>query len=309
MTRRRPIAAVVGLLLGLFHLGGDLTIRAADPEVQPAAHPAPTSAASVRFSQQPAHVGDRVAQQLSVKLDLSTTITQSGQIANRSTTSLERQQLRLIEVQEVVAGHVRRAKVVFRKHREKSPENEDPQQLVAQSVEGKSYLVAREGKQLIVTDLEGAIPPQKEFEMVVNDMQMLGQPNPLAKFLVGRTLHVGDKLQLPKQIAEQLLGLGDPFGKVKKFEFQLQDLQVIDEQPCAVFAAIIALAGDAQSPIKVNVQGQFAIQTASCRTVVSRLTGPLNLATTERTALGSYLYTVEGGLRVAIRSQYASPIQ
>jgi len=306
MPRIRHFFAAIGILLCLFHGSDRFTTRAAEPEVQPATYTAPLPATGMQFTQQPARRGDRVVQELGVELDLSTTIMQSGQVANQSTTSLRRQQLRLIEVQEIVDGRVRRVSVAFRKSREKSPENKDSQALVAQPVEGKTYLVTRDGDRLIVTDQEGLIPPQKEFEIVANSMQMLGRPNPLAKFLVGRTVEVGDRLQLPEKIAEQLLGLGDHFGKVKKFELQLQALQTIDDQPCAVFVATIELAGDADSPIHVNVKGQLAIQTATCRTVMALLVGPLNLATTERTALGSYLYTMEGGLRVTVRSQYSS---
>ena len=134
----------------------------AEPVIEPSSYQAPAPASNatqtVRFNQQQAEVGDRVTQQVSLDFELQSTILQSGQIANQSTTSVRRRQQRLIEALEVTQGQVRRAKVSFPHSRVVSPENPDPQTEVSQPVEGKSYLVTRNGQQLFITDLEGLIP-------------------------------------------------------------------------------------------------------------------------------------------------------
>ncbi|MCG8449454.1 MAG: hypothetical protein MI725_07740 [Pirellulales bacterium] len=269
------------------------TIRAAD---------SPRQAAT--FRQEPARVGDRVAQHVNASLDLQTAILQADQLANQSSSALRRQQQRFIEVTEVAEGQVRRAHVKFPISRLTSPENEDPQQEIVQSVEGKSYNVTRQGDRLLVTDAAGSIPPLDEFEIVVNSLQTLGLPSPLAKFLLGRTVHLGERLPAPPQIAAQMMGFDNPLGEIQKFEFQLQELRTIDEQPCAVFAARIEATGDHVNPIQVNVAGQVIIQIETCRTVAAELGGPLSMTATERTDQGSFQYSAEGEMHVAIRSQY-----
>ncbi len=184
-------------------------------EVQPATHvapvllPEPTVAAGVQFSQQPAQVGDRVAQQVDLELNLSTSIIQSGQLAHQENMSMERRQQRLVEVTEVAEGKVRRARVTFSRSRHKTPENDDSEQEVVQPVEGKTYLLTRQGKQLLVTDPQGVIPPREEFKIVFSSMQSLGLPNPLAQFLLTRTIQVGQTLELPKEIDSQMFGFGN----------------------------------------------------------------------------------------------------
>lgn len=287
----------------------DRSVRTAThtgPVRLPDADPTPT----VRFSQLPARVGDRVAQEVRVELNLTTTITQSGQVAHQGTNSMERQQHRGIEVLEVADNRVRRAEVAYRTCRqvlrEGKPENGLPEtKSMPQPVEGKSYFVTRNGRKLVITDTEGNIPPLEEFKIVSENMQTLGQPSPLAKYLLGREFTVGDWVALPKRIAEQLLGLGDPFGKVHAFELQLLGIEVIDGQRCARFAAKIQAVASEQGQISLDLAGHVVIQIATCRTVNAELAGLVNMSSEEKTWRGSFQYAAEGGMKVSIHSTYA----
>jgi len=256
----------------------------------------------VTFHQQPAQVGDQVGQKLAIDLDVSTTIVQSGQMANQDTATVRRRQDRLIEVIEVAGGRVRRARVSFPHSRYRSPENPDPTQLEIQAVEGKSYLVERRGEQLLVTDHQGAIPLQDEFEIVVNSVQTLGLPNPLAKFLLQRAISIGERIEVPHELAEQIMGFGDSLGEVKKFELELKELLVVDGQRCALFGATLEIRGHQDHPMEVDIEGSVTIQIDTCRTIEAKLAGPLHMTATEP----SYQITAEGGLKLAIRSHYGS---
>lgn len=316
MILNRFLAILVNL--GLVVLGLSQIVLAANNEVQPASLtvpatppvksaatlPAKATADEVTFAQQAAQVGDRVAQTVDVDLQVHTTITQAGQTAHESQASLKRRQQRFVEVLEVIDGSVRRAHVTYPLCRVTSPENDQPEQEVVQAVEKKSYLVTRQGERLLVTDVDGAIPPQAEYEIVVTSLQNFGLPNPLIKFLLGRTIHVGERLQLPQEIAEQLMGFGEQFGKVEQFELVLKSVQKIDGQPCAVFGATIEAVGEPANPIKLRAFGQIVIQTKTCRTVRAELSGPLTLSTVERTPEGSFQYSARGNMHVAIESQY-----
>ncbi len=308
MILYRFLALLVGL--GLVVLGLPQIVWAANNEVQPASLTVPTTlpakvaAGVVTFVQQPAQVGDRVAQTVEANLQVHTTITQSGQRANESQTSLKRRQQRFVEVLEVVDGSVRRAHVTYPLSRVTSPESENPEQEVVQAVEKKSYFVTREGERLLVTDAEGTIPPQDEFEIVVTSLRNLGQPNPLIKFLLGRTIRVGERLQLPQEIAEQMMGFGEQFGKVEQFELELKSVREIERHPCAVFGATIEAVGEPANPIRIRAFGQVVIQIKTCRTVRAELSGPLTLSTVERTPAGNFQYSARGNMHVAIRSQY-----
>lgn len=305
MAEQRSFILIVGMILAL-----PVQVAAEENPIQlvtsvaPEARPAAAGADQVTFAQQAAQVGDRVAQTLGVELQIHTTITQAGQQAHQGQTSLKRRQQRFVEVLEIANGRVRRAHVTFPLARVTSPENEDPEQETVQPVEAKSYFVTRDGERLLVTDTAGAIPAQAEFEIVVTSLQNLGQPNPLIKFLLNRTIRIGDRLQLPQAIAEQLMGFGDQFGKVEQFELALKSIEEIDGQRCAVFGSTIEAVGEPANPVRIKAFGQVVIQAATCRVVRAELSGPLTLSSAEHTPAGSFEYKAQGNMRLAVQAQY-----
>jgi hypothetical protein len=271
----------------------------------------PVASHTVRFAQLTANIGDRVGQEVRVELNLSTTITQSGQVAHQSQHVIQRRQDRGIEVLEVAEGRAGRVHVTYltsrQVRREARVEQEQAEgQAIPQPIEGKSYYVTRQGQQLLITDQDDNIPPLEQYQLVLENMQTLGQPNPLARFLLGRTFITGERIALPQSLAEQLLGLGEPFGKVQSFELELTGSDRIDGQQCALFTATIAAVALEQGEIGLNITGRLAIQTATCRTVAAELTGPVQMASEERTGRGSFQYRATGDMRLSIHSTYAT---
>jgi len=270
---------------------------------------ADVAAKKIRFQQRPTQVLDQVVQTVDVQIEVETTITQSGQVAHQSTALQHRQVERMIEVKQVAEGQIRTAEVAFRTFRKRSPENKDLQHFVAAPVEGKVYRVTRDGKKLIVTDLDGAIPPQDEYQHVVDNVQTLGLPNPLTDFLVGKTVTVGERLQLPKQIAEKMLNFGstekeNPLGAIETFELQLTEIKQIEGRQCAVFAAKIVARGADEGPIQMQIAGKFVFETATTRVLSTELHGPITLSVDQGSGQNSFHYTVDGDMKIAIHSQY-----
>jgi len=310
MAKKTSLILVAAMLFAATQPAAAQQVAVVDGGIQPVAHAAPLglpaapAADRVTFAQQPTQVGDRVAQTLGVDLQIQTTITQAGQQAHQGETTLRRKQQRFVEVLEVAEGAVRRAHVTFPVSRVTSPEHEDPAQEVVQPVEGKSYLVTRDGERLRVTATAGSIPAQAEFEIVVTSLQNLGLPNPLIKFLLNRTVQVGERLTLPQAVAEQLMGFGDQFGKVKQFELELKSIDQIDGQRCAVFGSTIEAIGEPANPVRIKAFGEVVIQAETSRTVRAELSRPLSLSPAEHTPAGSFAYKALGNVRLAVQAQY-----
>ena len=75
-----------------------------------------------------------------------------------------------------------------------------------------------------MTDLDGAIPPRNEYDIVMNTMESFGQPNLLAEFLLPREIRIGERLEVLADIAKKMLGF-DSLGDVQKFELYLQEVR------------------------------------------------------------------------------------
>jgi hypothetical protein len=219
---------------------------ATPPLVLPASASVPTTPAAaplgpaVRFEQQETHVGDRAVQRLGLHLALTTKIVQSGQVAHESSADLRRQQQRTIDVLAVAEGRAVNAKATFDLSRRQSPDQPALAELKPLPIEGKSYLMSRDGDKLTVTDLEGRIPPLDEYKLVAESLESVGQPNPLAVVLAGRELRVGQRVFVPRDMAQALLGFGSPeLARIHRFELTLNRLAPLVEgaEPVAIFGA------------------------------------------------------------------------
>lgn len=287
------------------------TTIAVDPAIVSAtAASVATSASSgqvVRFHQRPTVAGDRVAQRLGVHLVLTTKITQSGQTAHESSNAMRRQQQRIIEVLEAVDGRAVKTKVSFPLSRRQSPESGSPDELAVQPIEGKTYFMQRDGERLTITDAAGRIPPTEEYKLVAESLENVGKPNPLALMLVDRHVTVGQRILVPRDMVEQLLGFDDPVGSVRRFELTLVRVDAADEtHPAeqALFQTGIEIVPNDSSPLTISLKGEMVVETETCRLASVALNGPVSMSTIERTSLGIYQYSAGGELQLAIRSWY-----
>jgi hypothetical protein len=222
---------------------------------------------------------------------------------------MRRQQQRVIEVLEAVDGRAVKAKASFPLSRRQSPESGSPDELATQPIEGKSYIMQREGDRLTITDMAGHIPPAEEYKLVAESLENVGKPNPLALLLVERHVMVGQRILVPRDMVEQLLGFDDPVGSVRRFELTLVRVDEADEtHPVerAVFQTGIEIVPNDASPLTISLKGEMVVETESCRLASVELAGPVSLSTIERTSAGIYQYSAGGELQLAIRSQYST---
>jgi hypothetical protein len=282
---------------------------ARDAAVAPAAAQTPVEKAplAVRFAQQEARVGDRVVQRIGVHLGLTTKITQSGQVAHESTNEMRRQQQRTVEVLAAADGRASKTRASFQVSRRQAPDSPDPNALTAQPIEGKTYLMERDGDRLTITDPQGAIPPLEEYKLVAESLENVGKANPLAELLVARRLTIGERILVPRELVQPLLGFDDPLGTVRRFELTLARLDEPEtDRParCAAFQTSIDVAPSDDSPLEISLRGEMLIETDTCRVSSVDLAGPVQLSSIERTPGGIFQFSAGGDLKLAIRSQY-----
>jgi hypothetical protein len=299
------------VVLTTSHVARAQSTIAIDESVEPAAASnlaaAPAAGKVVRFYQQPTAVGDRVDQRLGVHLSLTTKITQSGQTAHESSNEMRRQQHRMLEVLEAAGGQAIKARASFPVSRRQSPEHANPDELAVQPIEGKTYFMRREGEKILVTDQDGHIPPLEEYKLVTESLENVGKPNPLAVLLVDRHVAVGQRILVPRDLVQQLLGFDDPVGTVRRFELTLVRVDAADEDnPAerAVFQSGIEIVPNDASPLTISLQGEMVVETQTCRLASVELRGPVSLSSIERTSGGIFQYSAGGELQLGIRSQY-----
>ena len=140
--------------------------------------------------------------------------------------------------------------------------------------------------------------------MVAQQMEMVGRPNPLAEFLAGREVAVGETLELPKEVASQIFNLSDKFGEVTHFTLTLQKVQRENGANCAQFLADVEAASSDASQMRLHVEGPLFVQIDNCRATKISLTGPLGMSETRGTYSTAYQVIGTGRLQMNIASTF-----
>jgi hypothetical protein len=143
-----------------------------------------------------------------------------------------------------------------------------------------------------------------EYEIVAQHMEMVGRANPLAEFLAGRSLLVGQTVELPKDIASRILNLGEQLGDVTRFALTLKKLELREGAPCAVFNAHIEATSNNASQMRLEIEGQLVVDTETCRAVRVDLTGPIAMSETRGSFSTSYQLIGTGQLKMNVVSTF-----
>lgn len=260
-----------------------------------------TAGQAVTFTRRGAVVGDQVEQTITVDLQLDTTARSGQQILDQQQTTLKRDHQRLVTTTQAPTGRSIAATVAYRK----ADRILNGGAVESEPVAGKTYHCQRDGKTLRITTPEGELPPLSEFQIVALNMESLGVENPLVKFFHGRTMHVGETVNLPVELAGKLLGFEDQLGKATQFSMTLVEVRSVDGRPCAVLKTKIQAASAGNGQMGLLVEGPLVMQIDACRAVSAKFTGPIGMSETHPAPGGSAMQvTGTGKLSVAIRTRY-----
>ena len=285
-----------------------------DSQVEQAAFTRPASgdaAQKVSFSRQATRVGDEIEQNLGLELRMTMTMRQANEMVGKSQTTVRTNQKRVLTTTEVDHGRIVAVRLqypVATKHESivEGTEINEPT-LSPQPVQGKTYICRRdsgENGEMVVTDEAGNRPPTDEYEIVAQQMQMVGRPNPLAQYLDGRTITVGEKVELPAAVASQVFNLGDKFGKVSRFTLMLKKVQTEDDVKCAMFQANVEAFANAATQMRLEVEGPLVVDVATCRAQKISLGGPIGMSETRGSYSTAYQVIGTGKLQMSVASIY-----
>jgi hypothetical protein len=172
-----------------------------------------------------------------------------------------------------------------------------------QPIAGNTYFIARRGAQLAVTDELGKPVTGEEEKLLRLHMETFGEPNPLAQFLDGKHINVGQSVDVPDEVARKLLGLTGNSGKTDKLSLRLRDVKRIEGIDCAVFETLLRTHGQ-ETSMSLLTKGELVIEANSCRTRSIRLQGPIAISETHGPTEGRFVISTNGTLQVAVRTSF-----
>ncbi|MEN1681227.1 MAG: hypothetical protein AAGJ46_16690 [Planctomycetota bacterium] len=257
---------------------------------------------SITFTQRAPAVGDQSELTIAVDFQLTTTSRAGKQVLGQSETKLRRDHKRVVTTTALGPTGPIAATVSYAQAEQSVNDGpSDPEPVV-----GKTYYCERRGERLVVTTEAGALPPLDEYKIVATNMETLGKKNPLAEYFAGRTVTVGEELELPLELAGRLLGFDKQLAVAKRFSLKLKSIENVGGEPCAVFQTRIDAGSGGRGQMGLMVGGPLVMQAAGCRTVSAELNGPIGMSESQVTAGGSRQITGVGKMKVSLGSRYRS---
>lgn len=262
--------------------------------------PSLAAAESATFGRRPTVVGDAIEQTLRVEMRLHTTSRQGAEVVDEASSEVDRSQRRRVTASRTRAGRVSGATVQF--FEATSTHNGES---TTDVVAGKSYQCERgeDDKLTVLTD-KGLMPSMEEYALVARAMETLGAASPLAEYLAGKTVEVGERLDLPAELAQRALGFDKQFGTVDRFLLELQELHEVDGRRVARFGATIEASGAGTGQMGLVIEGVFEIEEPTCRVVAADLTGPIAVSGLRGVGVVAHQMDGRGRMRMQLAARF-----
>lgn len=259
----------------------------------------------LQFTNRAAQPNDTANQTIQCELDAERTIRQHNQVVDTSKQQLRRRQVRTVTLLETQAGIAARAKISFALSSTKVKAGKDGAIEAKQPVEGNTYLVARKREELLITNESGGMITEEEDKILRAQLTAFGKPNPLAEFLNGKRIRVGDDIKVPDEVAVELLGLTGNQGKTDGLTLKLTGIQSVDSTNCAVFETLLRSHSDENS-ISLLMKGELIIDPTTCRTRSINLHGPVAISERKGPSVGRFTVSTNGSLKVAVSNEHGT---
>ncbi len=263
------------------------------------------------FHYLPANPGDQYHQHVHYQVDLATQMHQSGQVISDAKQIMHSQQKRHVKILPRRADGGSTVEVRFDQAQQQVGRAPDKLQKIHQPINGKSYRVSRDSQQrLTVVSTRGKPVTPEEAQMVELAMQSVGRPNPLGLFLNGKTLQIGQQIELPENVAADLFSASPQSKagkKIGKFLLTLREIrtdQDRNQSPSALFNITIEMATEDASTTPTTIGGHLVLDIQSSRAVSTQIEGPVHI--TEQRGPKQASFTVEGRgvMRMASSTRY-----
>ncbi|MCC7084946.1 MAG: hypothetical protein IT427_08055 [Pirellulales bacterium] len=241
---------------------------------------------------------------MNYELELDVSLRQAQQVVSSEKQQLVRKQTRQITVMKTVGECVMQVRVHYPKAQATVTRGKESGHNETQPIEGKTYLVERVKNDLVIHHEDGGEVPEEERSLVAASMDSVGRPNPLGKFLNGKTVAIGQTLVLPNEMATDLLGLRETGGNAQRVELTLHTVRQEPDRRVADFAMLVVIKPDASTSL--DIEGHIQLDVDTCQVAAANFTGPVAIEETYGPKGHTFQMRSDGTMRVAIRSHYAN---
>ncbi|TQF17385.1 hypothetical protein FJV41_03620 [Myxococcus llanfairpwllgwyngyllgogerychwyrndrobwllllantysiliogogogochensis] len=268
---------------------------------------------TIRFTKKDAVVGESEEQRLRMEMTQEFSVTapemepesislKSAMVQNQVLTTLAAKG-RIVTQRKIAYGEVQDVT--------KDGNGKETREVAA--VSGKSYLGEFKKGRIAVTDLDGMAVTKQVREMVVSDLEGLGEEDPIVAAFPEAPLKIGDSVErVAKAFQDSLQKGGGGDGVVfKDTRIQLSEIRHEARGPVGVFtvSTTLEVPADEESPVAMSVtyQGTMNILAAGIVLTSFSMAGPLKLTPTPELFELGMRVTGKGDSRLVLTTRVLPP--
>jgi hypothetical protein len=255
------------------------------------------------FTYRPLAVGDEARETVDFALTLKTIRSQAGQVIDMADQAVERNERSHVVRLPAGPGQTAKARITYESARQTSQVRGGTPAETERPVAGRTYIAARQGDDLVISDEQGQEPPEEELTIVARSMAGLGRPSPLGLFFDGRAVAMGQSVRLPAEFTAELLAGWDEALARLPLDVILMGVEHVDGQLCALLhtpPSGTSETGTRRAP----VEGKFLVELATCRVALVELRGPINASERRGQPGSEFDVRRRGKLQVAVHVEH-----
>jgi hypothetical protein len=260
-----------------------------------------TGAQQTTFTHRPAGNGQDIWQHVTFFANTMTTYEQGGQKISQRHVYITREQVRRVTILDASPGPANRVQVTYEKAQVTRSQRGRDAKIEPQPVSGKSYVVMRPEQEIAVFDLHGEPVPETEAVIVRENMQFVGKPNPLAQFLHGRTLQLGEEVHVPRELAQEMLGWKSNYGQVDRVTLTLRR---VTPDGIAILDTVMVGLPVPQLSNNTELKGQLHVAVDTCRTTATNLKADLAIHKTRGPEGHTFTVSHEGQANIHTQARF-----
>lgn len=203
--------------------------------------PPPATGAEGRLARRPDRVGESFVEDAELHMEISVTASVGGhEIMRQSLSSTDETRGRSV-VLDAARGRASRVRITYDVARQASSSNGAAEEEAASPIQGRTYLVAREGGSLVVADPDGKPVAGPEADAVRGRNGGLGEADPFQDALAGMDFPAGERVVLPDAVARGVLDVYEEDAGVSEFALVRTGSRSEDGREIALFDASVRM--------------------------------------------------------------------
>ncbi|GEM_PF-3061225 len=265
---------------------------------------AAATAQEVAFKLQLPKVGDERGSKWNMHAKTELSVSINGAPVAAPTVEKSEIKVRQETVLSVKDDAVTKMKVAFGEMKTSEVQAEGVEKNSESPLSGRTFILEAGADGLSATDESGKAVDEETLKELKDNYKRFGKPDRFFKLFDGKTVRVGDKIDVAREIVVETMTDGK--SQLEAFTFTLKELRQEQGVECAVVDVALKLKGQPQPAMTfaAELKGELIVEVKTCWPLSMRLEGPMTITGAQEQDGQQIDFDGKGTMRIRVTAKY-----